>query len=445
MRGQGHSTGYSYMMSRVEMNDLKQFVSYVKTDEGIDTANIGIIGSSQGGIIPFMAACYGEKFKYLVSDLASPEFASSWIENGCVKTTLIWSLMYDTTIVRYSDELKRYRKWILSKRIDYRDSLETYFPKNRDFLSQVNNLNSPVLFSNSWQDKFFNTMGVIKAAGIIDSNRIPLRVYFGAVPGHGSDEVYSENNFHSGFIGNWVNFWMFGEGNPGIELTKYTYSSSSNPIDFHHWYYTQSKTDVWPPAGIKNMRLYFSRGAAGNALLFEQQKKAIDTISFLNDVKDKKLSMTDALDYAFTGNEFSDKFAKAMIYFETPPLENDTKMTGMPKVFLRYTSSADVSQFNFQIWEVDENGGMNFVTRINYTDWKLYTGAVKEKVIFGQANSHIFKAGSRIRVYVTNIDNGPYDEFLGTNPFVLPVLKRAKNIIFMNDEKGSYIELPVEE
>ena len=88
---------------------------------------------------------------------------------------------------------------------------------------------------------------------------------------------------------------------------------------------------------------------------------------------------------------------------------------------------------------------MNFVSRINFTDWHMFTKAIKDKFIYGEAHSHIFKKGSRIRIYITNIDNGPYDDFLRTNPFVLPVLKRAKNIIFMGGKRASYIVLPVVE
>jgi len=68
---------------------------------------------------------------------------------------------------------------------------------------------------------------------------------------------------------------------------------------------------------------------------------------------------------------------------------------------------------------------------------------MKDKFVYGQTHSHIFIKGSRIRVYITNIDNGPYDDFLGTNPFVLPVLKRAKNIIYLGGDKASFIGLPV--
>jgi hypothetical protein len=69
---------------------------------------------------------------------------------------------------------------------------------------------------------------------------------------------------------------------------------------------------------------------------------------------------------------------------------------------------------------------------------------VKQQTINGMAHSHIFTQGSRIRVVVTNLDNitSYNDEFLRTNPHVLPVLKRAVDKIYINNNSKSYIELP---
>src|SRR5207245_4044882 len=94
MRGQGQSGGLSNLISTTEMNDLMQVIQYVRNQSVVNVNKIAITGSSQGGIIPFMAACNGANVKTILTDLASPEFATSWIENGCIKISLIWSLSY---------------------------------------------------------------------------------------------------------------------------------------------------------------------------------------------------------------------------------------------------------------------------------------------------------------------------------------------------------------
>jgi predicted acyl esterase len=109
--------------------------------------------------------------------------------------------------------------------------------------------------------------------------------------------------------------------------------------------------------------------------------------------------MINALAAGFSGPEFESKFDKTYIYFETYALSDDLKFAGSPAVNLVYSSSADICQFNFQIWEVTPDGQMNFVTRINFTDRYCRPNTSKHKYFYGQAHSHIFKKDSRIRVY----------------------------------------------
>jgi len=62
----------------------------------------------------------------------------------------------------------------------------------------------------------------------------------------------------------------------------------------------------------------------------------------------------------------------------------------------------------------------------------------------GQAHSHVFQAGSKIRVVITNFDWAKTDStFLNTNPFVLPSLKNGNHKVFLYNQ--SYIDLPIEQ
>ena len=74
MRGQGISGGQSNLISSIEAEDLKEFVNYVKLDHdssGVDTSMIMVMGGSQGGIIPYMAACNGMNVRCIISALGS--------------------------------------------------------------------------------------------------------------------------------------------------------------------------------------------------------------------------------------------------------------------------------------------------------------------------------------------------------------------------------------
>jgi predicted acyl esterase len=437
MRGQGNSTGYSNLMSRTEMLDLMQLIAFVKSETLVNPDRIGLVGSSQGGIISFMAACYGADVRCVVSDLTSPEFASSWIENGCIKTSLLWSLSYDSSKVRYNERVTDFRRWILSAKKDKWDSLAYYLPKERDFIDKVNEAQVPLLISDSWQDKFFSPLGILKCKYNFESIH---KIYLGAVEGHGSDTAYEENLYHSEIIEKWIEYWLYDVQNSVIDSNRMTYAVSCDPVNYSQWSYQRFDSPGWPPEGVAETRLYFY---PEKKLKSEKNNFSPDTVSILNDVKDNAVSMQEAINEKFTGDVFASKFQKNYIYLETDPLEKDYIMLGTPRIYFYYSSDADICQYNFQIWEVYPDDHMNFITRANYTDRKYYPGRIKEKWLYGIPAAHVFKKGDRIRLYITNIDNGPSDRFLGTNPFVLPVLKRSRNTIYLGGSKQSFIELPL--
>jgi hypothetical protein len=105
--------------------------------------------------------------------------------------------------------------------------------------------------------------------------------------------------------------------------------------------------------------------------------------------------------------------------------------------------SANKSQFNFQIWDVQPSGAAELVTRANYTERNITPGVIRQLYFNGTAAAHTFPTGNKIRVVVTNLDNQAYDPFLRTNPHVLPSLVRARNKMYMNPYNPTYIRLPL--
>ncbi len=439
MRGQGNSGGTSNLISTTEMNDLMQVINYVKNDNNTNDNRVGIAGGSQGGILPFMAACYGANVRCLITDLAAPDFASNWIENGSIKMTLLWTVSYNTSIVRYNSTVGRFRSWILSSAHDKWDSLAYYMPLNRDFQNRVNTSTVPMLISNAWQDKFFNLSGMIN----VTPNIQPIfRTYYGSMDGHGSDPSESEFDFQSELAYDWMEYWLKGVNNGVINPpNKYTYAATTFPRVYNWWSFQRFASPTWPPSGVNNYKLYFWPDLS---MRLEPYTGSTASVSFLNDVRDPNLTMETAVNYEFTGNTFQSKFVKTITDFITPTLLQDSRLVGIPKVNLFYSSDNDLPQYNFQIYEIRPNNSEKLVTRINWTDRHYQTNSVKQMLANGWAHSHIFKQGNRIKVRVTNLDTDVYDdEFLRTNPYVLPVLKRATNKIYVNGSQQSYLELPM--
>jgi predicted acyl esterase len=352
--------------------------------------------------------------------------------------TLLWTVSYTPDIVRYNSTVGRFRSWILSSQKDKWDSLAYYVPLNRDFANRVNSCQVPVFVSNAWQDRFFNTAGMINAVGSIQA---PFRVYWGALDGHGSDESDEEFEFQSEVTSDWLDYWLKNIQNGVLNPQyKFVYASTRFPRNYNWWTFQRFTSPIWPPSGMSTVRLYFQ---PDNTLLLEQYNGSQPSVSFLNDVRNPNLTMETAVNYEFTGPQFSSQFVKTTLNFTTPTLLVDSRLVGIPKVNLYYSSDADLCQYNFQIWEVRPNNDMKLVSRINWTDRYYTTNTIKQKLINGVAHSHIFRQGNRIRITVTNLDNLEDDEFLRTNPHVLPVLKRATNKIYVNNTSRSYIEFPM--
>lgn len=440
MRGQGNSGGLSNLISDTEADDLIELINYIRADTitHSDTSKILIMGGSQGGIIPVKASIRGMKVNTIISALASPVFATSWMENGCIKMTYAWSLSYTSANVRYNNQTKALNTWIYKTgtKNDKWDSLATYTPINRDFINNIANIKSPVLIENSWQDYFFNASGVYNALP-----QIPVKTmaYFGAVVGHGGDTSATENAWHMNFFNDWFYYFLYGVNN-GLFTTRprYHFAYTTYPRVNNMWSFTHDSSFVFPPQGFNPVRYYFANNKNLNTAVIQSP---IKEVSFQNNVIDKKLTMQQAVDYEFTGATFDSKFKKDTIYFETAPFTSSTKLFGTPKLTLKYRSNANICQFNLQISEVTSSGQVNMISRINYTDRKYTPNINKTAVINGISFAHSFQKGSKIRIVVTNLDTHWQDYlFLRTNPFVLPVLVKSTNTIILN---SSYIELPL--
>lgn len=440
MRGQGNSGGLSNLISTTEAEDLVEFVNFVRTDfgTGLDTSKILIMGGSQGGTVPFMAASRGNlKVNSIISALASPEFATSWVENGSIKMTFLWTISYPQENARYTQEVENMRTWVYQSGTKNKswNRLISTLPQNRDFMSIVKNNKIPILLENSWQDYFFNALGNIKAIPQLTSN---YRIYFGAVMGHGGDTSYTENLWHMEFFNEWFYYYLWNIDNGILTRPKFHFAYTTYPRMNNMWSFIHDSSSTWPIAGVSSTKFYFSDS---NKLNPYKTAVTVPTKSFLNNVLNKNLTMHEAVLEEFTGPVFESKFKKEQIYFETAPLFKSIKMIGTPKIYLKYKATANICQYNFQIFEIKSDGTMNMITRINYTDRNYTAGTTKTKLIEGNSHAHIFQPGSKIRIVITNLDTYyPQDSaFLETNPFVLPVLVKSTNYIFLRD---SYIDLP---
>lgn len=438
MRGQGHSTGLSNLISSIEAQDMIEFVNFIKLDiaSGINPNNILVMGGSQGGLIPYMACSMGMNVRTIISALAPPNFASNWIENGSVKMTFLWTVEYTPDTARYSPVVERMSDWVYSNKKSMWDSLAFWLPKGRDFMSIVPSNRVPLIMEGSWQDKFFNASGIMKAASL-NTNSV-FSLYLGAVQGHGGDHSPTEDTWHMQYFNDWFFYWLFNSG-PVPPNASYDFAYTNFPENGQYWSFKHDSSAVPLTQLTTQSRLYFN---TNNRLTTTPNGNNSTRTSVRNQVSGG-LTMQEAVNEEFTGTAFTNKFKKNTRVFTTSTLTADLKWLGTPKINLDYLSSASTfTQYNFQVYEVLPSGIQKLVNRLNYTDRNYSANSRRTKNFEGQAHAHIFKAGNKIRIVLTNLDTSPDDQwFLGTNPFVLPVLNNGYNYIYLNNK--SYIELPV--
>ena len=439
VRGQGLSGGLSNLMSTLEADDLIEIVDWIKADtsNGSNPDKILIMGGSQGGAVPLIAATRGMQVAAIINSVAPPDFATSWIENGSVKMTLLWTIEYTPDTARYNSQVDRMSDWIYSGSKQHWDSLAYWLPRDRDFVDGLQNITVPVLIEAAWQDKFFNADGWI--LNIDKITNAPMTSYLGAVRGHGSDISLTEDIWHMNWFNNWYFEWLWGIPTPIMDQAKFQYASTQFPvIDNNYFTFTHDSSATLLRNSTTPLRLYLNNGGSLKTSYRPGSKYA----KLRNNVS-KNYTLQDAVYSEFKGTDFDKKFKRDSISFITSPLTSSLEWTGTPVIRIDYKSSASTfCQFNYQIYEVLASGEKRFINRANYTDRNYVKNSRREVTFRGHSHSHIFQAGSKIQLVITNLDRAHTDvEFFGTNPFVLPVMENASNYVYLTG--NSYIELPV--
>lgn len=440
MRGQGNSGGLSNLISRTEANDFIQIVNFVKLDVagGVQPNNILVMGGSQGGLVPMQAACLGLNVKTLISSVAPPDFASSWIENGCIKMTLLWTIDYTPDTARYNGQVTSMRSWIYANNKNYWDSLAYWLPRDRDFVTLLPNVTMPVLIEAGWQDKFFNANGW--TSNLHNLTGVPkLTSYIGAVLGHGGESSPTETQWHLNWFNNWFYETLFGIITPITYSAPYQFASTQYPVINNAWTFTHDSTRTLMKNITTPSKLYFR---SDMKLMSTTELLPIFSKDFRNNVTNGYTLQQIVFD-DFTGTNFTSKFKKDSLIWLSNALVANMQMTGAPTMHLDYSANQNgFIQYNFQIYEVLPDGTERFVNRINYTDRSYVKNARKTSVFKGQAHSHIFKAGNKIKIKAVNFDKVKEDvTFFGNAPFVLPVTTNSKNKIYCS--ANTYIELPI--
>ena len=143
-----------------------------------------------------------------------------------------------------------------------------------------------------------------------------------------------------------------------------------------------------------------------------------------------------------------------VLVFSTPPLSKDMEVTGFISVDLYASTSVVDTDFTALLVDVDESGYARFLTdgivRGRYREstrqaTKITPGEVNKYTIDLWATANVFKAGHRIRLYLSSSNFPRFNRNLNTGDGLIGSSRslKAHQIIYHDREHGSAITLPV--
>jgi len=143
-----------------------------------------------------------------------------------------------------------------------------------------------------------------------------------------------------------------------------------------------------------------------------------------------------------------------VLVFSTPVLTEDTEVTGYVSVELYASTSAVDTDFTALLVDVDESGYARFLTdgivRARYRESTKEASAITPEKIYKYtidlwATANVFKAGHRIRLYISSSNFPRFNRNMNTGEDISNASKfvRATQTIYHDREHSSVLILPV--
>jgi len=143
-----------------------------------------------------------------------------------------------------------------------------------------------------------------------------------------------------------------------------------------------------------------------------------------------------------------------VLVFSTPPLTKDTEVTGYISVELYASTSAVDTDFTALLVDVDESGYARFLTdgivRARYRESMkeasaLTPGQIYKYTIDLWATANVFKAGHRIRLYISSSNFPRFNRNMNTGEDITGTSRslKAQQTIYHDRDHSSVLILPV--
>ena len=458
VRGTGNSGGYSTdIYSDEERQDAYEMVEWIAKQPWC-TGKVGMLGKSYSGVVQWQVAVQNPPaLKAIIVRSANHDVYTDWTNpGGAIRPYMFESygpLMTaynfappDIDIVgdKWSDIWQEHLEKGVPWSIGYiKNILHGPYWQSRSLQPGYDRVKCAVFVVGGWADwyatpllKAYTNLNVPKKAWVG-----PWGHYYGeekmALPGPRVDSRYEYLK--------WFDYWLkdIDTGvmdEPPVTLFIRKYKEPA-PIYLQENGFWRNENE-WPLARASNTPMYFQPDGRLASEAPPATNDAHDSYEYhpAVGIASGRHGRGNITPWAMPLDQRVDE-AYSLTY-TTPPLEEDTEVTGEPAATLYVSSSADTAYFVVKLCDVAPDGTSKLVTdggllathRDSHTDPKpLEPGQVYELKFELKSTAYLFEKGHRIRVDVTSADF--------QNAW--PTGKPAINAVYRDAQHPSQLMLPI--
>ncbi len=249
VRGFGNSGGKVYGISDIEIQDLKDVITFLIETEDfrVDAENIGIGGLSLGGIHSFRIAAVDQRVKTVVPIIGTYDLRQSIMPDGCLKLFYSLFLFSETLIAMTASTMMFLWAWLALTGIGLEQGVEEFEARSAD----LEDIRCPIYMINGWDDHLFPANLALDAYEELDPS-VPKKIYLCASGHPPANEWEEEYDYIVEKMKDWFDYWLKGEPNsimdePPIEIAE------------HPWNGKTYFLEEYPIAGLNDAPLFFDR------------------------------------------------------------------------------------------------------------------------------------------------------------------------------------------
>lgn len=489
VRGSGASFGkWDGIFTQEESRDAYEITEWFASQPWCD-GNIGMSGGSYLGVTQLMAA--GTKPPHLKAifpmvaffDLYEVGYPGGIFYDDLVKTWSELTQVLDTQevaapvdsdqdkkMLEAAVELHRSNRLLIDiiaplKYRDSRDDSTGAYPYREwhpaGYIQEINETNIPIYLWCGWFDAF-TKHGFLMLKNF--SN--PKKFIIGAWSHSPRDPEIVQDEFSLFVVEQlrWFDYWLKGIDNGIMDEPLIHYHLMKSPKK-NEW----KTARQWLLPEANSIKYYFHSGPSGSVesindgILSSEapessQGKDEYTVDYTTTTgKSTRWDNTVGGNFSYPNMTKNDQ--KGLTY-TTPPLKEDTEITGHPIVHLWISSTAEDGDFFVYLEEVEQNGKSFYITegclrashrkiheppyeymglpfhRSYESDLVPLTPGEPDELVFDLIpTSNLFEVGNRIRVTITCADKD--------NALTPEIIPPPQVSIFRNAEQASFISLPI--